>query len=295
MPEIPYNIPLVNAIKAEIKPDTQISDQEIYARLAPLYPETEYIGKGSQSIVVGHPLSPNKVLAFEHSPKTPKFPLEFSEIYHIHKVLSTLFPENFPRIYATSLIGSVRQRIEGKKIGSEVKEPTDMEGAVEYYINNLKEAVKKYKILVALAKNVGINLEIDAGSPNNFVIGPTGETIYLDLISNRSDDFTIDLKQAVALIRNRSYSNLGLIATQKKRLQQERALISSMRRIYELSIIKKHYKESSQVVENSEIERELKDIFNNTDLSSRKKRHAVAQSTDRINKTLIILSAGERT
>ncbi len=76
----------------------------------------EIIGRGSEHIVLTHPTRPDLVLALRL-----KRSMNFEEsriLFHTHAVLSTLFPDNFPRFIATlggSILplktGSIRQRI----------------------------------------------------------------------------------------------------------------------------------------------------------------------------------------
>ncbi len=89
--------------------------------LAILYPETEFVGRGNFSFVIGHPTNPNMVIAYNiFSSDIREDPIRAKEIYHMHRILSVLFPRNFPKFAA--VIGgenaqSIRQRVFYRKVG----------------------------------------------------------------------------------------------------------------------------------------------------------------------------------
>lgn len=291
MPETSHDMPLVTAIQAQMTSESHPSSDQIRREIAPLYPENNFIGIGSESIVVEHPHDPTKVLAVEYKPRLSGYPLEFSEVYNIHKVLSTLFPEHFPHLYAKAQgqnAGSLREKINGNKIGHEKEKPKDVDELVKSYFDNLKEGIKFHNILVEEAKEVGIDLNIDAGTPDNYVTDSDGTIIYLDLVENRSDNFTINMAQAIRRINDRQYPDLDEKEIQNTRTRQIATLVSGVRRIRELAIIKRSYNMDHEVSE-QEVERGMADVMSSANLTSDERTHFIAESSARINRTIQLI------
>lgn len=73
--------------------------------------DVSLIGAGHECVVVTSRDTPDIVVAFTYQDLTPA---ETKQIYLVHRVFSTLFPQNFPRFYASyggEYSRTVRQRI----------------------------------------------------------------------------------------------------------------------------------------------------------------------------------------
>lgn len=85
--------------------------------LAPLYPETRFLGMGAEAIVVANRDRPDKAIAFRYDNFERTDPITARRVFYAQRFFSTLFPHNFPHFYA-SIWGEkpqeVRQTIEVK-------------------------------------------------------------------------------------------------------------------------------------------------------------------------------------
>ncbi len=186
-----------------------VSERYIKEQIAPLYPETEFIGKGAECIVVGHPGNDEKVVAYKYT-KTFGHPLQALEIYHFHKFFNTLFPHNFPRFYA-SFGGeepfTVRERIHsgGTK-------------TIKYPFSEVERT----------CKSLGIPLSVD-DSEGNFIIGSDGGQYFSDTVMNINSSIFWEKFNSDKL---KSYMKKNGITGDR-----EKAVWSSLRRLRELEVV----------------------------------------------------------
>lgn len=100
-------------------------------------------------------------------------PKEAKEIFYTQRIMSTLFPHNFPRFFASyggttekQLSGTIRQRIDDK---------------------NLRFSVKEFKYNVEdLAKQLGMPVKFDYVTPKSFIATEDG-VYYLDKVKLRKN------------------------------------------------------------------------------------------------------------
>ncbi len=140
-----------------------------------------FIGAGSECAVIqplAHPheqswklkpkLREDVVVAIDYKNITD--PIEAKNIFYTHRIMSTLFPHNFPKFFAsygssdkTPLSGTVRQRVEKRESPS---------AAIIYPFGRVDEVINELKLPVYF----------DKGNYTNFMAGKDGGHYYLDKI-----------------------------------------------------------------------------------------------------------------
>jgi len=186
-----------------------VSERYVKEKIAPLYPETEFIGKGTEYIVVGHPENSEKVVAFKY-PKSFGHPLQALEIYHFHRFFNTLFPHNFPRFYAS--FGGEKPFTVREKIHSGYTK------TVRYPFSEVKKTCKA----------LGISLSVD-DSKGNFIIGSDGGQYFIDTVKNINSSIFWEKFNA-----NKLKSHMEKNGITGKR---EKVVWSSLRRLRELEVV----------------------------------------------------------
>ena len=104
---------------------------------------------------------PGKVIAINYRDLNPEIA---KQIFYRQRILSTLFPHNFPHYYASFVGkdgygGTVRQEI-----------TTDSHNEVKYPFRKVREALEQ----------IQLPIRIDTQDPKNFVVGIDGGEYYLD-------------------------------------------------------------------------------------------------------------------
>ncbi len=160
--------------------------------------DMEVVGRGAECVVLApmeeQPKSPRvkAILTYEHF--TP--PLA-KALFYSHRILSTLFPHNFPRFYAAfsgeeeKLSGSVRHRISSTPLTDHVGSGNASLKRLEWRtIGRLKSAalgktISRYPFSKALkdCKRLGIDIRYD-NSAVNFILGDDGGEYYVDSVIN---------------------------------------------------------------------------------------------------------------
>lgn len=123
----------------------------------------EYVGDGTECAVISSGGEYKKVIAFNYFDLEPRVA---KKIFYFQRILSTLFPHNFPHFYASfagnekggTSAGTIRQRIN-----------MDNQPKVKYPFGQAE------KILEELDVGVGFDT-----TTCNFGIGPDGGQYYLD-------------------------------------------------------------------------------------------------------------------
>ena len=210
--------PFVSDLKKELRDEKgvvhHIPEDYIRETLSPHYPETEYITKGIECVVVGHPHNENLVVAYQYD-KPNENPIRALEIYHLHRFFSNLFPHNFPRFRAAVShhnLFTVRDRIK----------PIDTE-KVKYPFR------RAYQACLA----IGIPLYVDF-TQQNFVIGLDGGQYYLDTIKNdnQKDEWSqINIQKLEEYMTKHHLSGM-----------KQKEIRSSLRRLGELQAISSGYR-----------------------------------------------------
>jgi hypothetical protein len=173
MPELPIEQPKIVSDFADKTSKKNVLDkirqgyecgEDKFATLAKLYPETEYVGQGSQVFVIGHPRDDEKVVAFNiFDGELSRNPIRAMELYHLHRFLHILFPHNFPKFYSVAggeNAQSVRQRVNSSP-GTQVRYP--------------------FSQVVDHCERIGFPLQID-DSAHNFVVASDGGEYYFDTV-----------------------------------------------------------------------------------------------------------------
>jgi len=134
----------------------------------------EYIGAGCDCVVIGTKDKPEKVVAINYRDLSPELA---KQIFYRQRILSTLFPHNFPHFYASiagkdNYGGTVRQRINGNSLGKIEGKGiiSDPEGKVKY----------PFEKVIEVCRQIGIPLSVDTQDDKNFVLGEDGGVYYLD-------------------------------------------------------------------------------------------------------------------
>lgn len=149
----------------------------------PLKASGEILDMGAESLVTETEDNPDILYAVqidgELSPKQAK------DIYWGHKILSTLFPHNFPRIYAA--YGDANKS--GRQLGRYY--PSRLTGTIREKIyphaDNTQEGRYSFQAVLSFCKDIGIpDVSVfDFFGDNNFIHGKDGGIYYVDTI-NRS-------------------------------------------------------------------------------------------------------------
>ena len=207
-----------------------LSSDFVRKDIAPLYPEIEFIGKGTHCIVIGAPGKADQVVAFGFRQEDASVdPFEAGEKYHSHRVLSILFPEHFPRFHAVQEgeeNWSVRH-----KIVINPEEEVDEKRAGE-----IKADIQ------AKAAELSILVYLDAAT-ENYVIDEDGNQIYIDVVLNNSRTFQYaDVAEILEHIERcygtDSKDESERKAAVKKIRRMKIEVLGSLRRLREIAILK---------------------------------------------------------
>lgn len=174
MPEDLGEIPIkIGDQYRQLRQEGQIFDKPDIKNLVESF-GAEYIGAGCDCVVISTKDKPEKVVAINYRDLNPEIA---KQIFYRQRILSTLFPHNFPHFYASiagkdSYGGTVRQRINGASL-DEIEEKgiiSDPEGKVKYPFGKVIE----------VCRQIGIPLSVDTQDDKNFVLGEDGGVYYLD-------------------------------------------------------------------------------------------------------------------
>ncbi|HJY98413.1 MAG TPA: hypothetical protein VJ227_01725 [Patescibacteria group bacterium] len=132
----------------------------------------EYIGDGYECVVIGREGQERSVVAFKF-PET--WPEKAQPVFYLHKILSTLFPHNFPSFHTVFYespkdrmpAGSIRQRINGPN--KDTLDDSEFEKLVKFKFSGIRSELKKMGLSVSLDESIW-----------NFAIGPDGGEYFLD-------------------------------------------------------------------------------------------------------------------
>lgn len=185
------------------------------------FSETEFIGSGSQFIVIVDPSDNKKVIAFKYSESGLESKLELLEKYHMHNVLNILFPEYFPKVYTSSQrTGQVRK----------ARVFPDKDLMKSYSKLRYEEYQRLYrKIEADIYSKSGISVDLDDYEKGNLIYDTSGNLKYIDLIRNSIGEFDYDLDRVLDYFTKINGSE-----------SDKRRLIRSLRRIRELDIINEY-------------------------------------------------------
>lgn len=182
------------------------SENELQKK-AELY-EEEYIGSGDESIVLA---SGERVQAYSYkgvSPEVAKL------IFYKQRIMSTLFPHNFPHFFAS--FGSLGKSSESYNQSGSIRQKIEM--------SKSQQISFPFESVVEICSEWNIPLDTDPAM-HNVATGTDGGEYYLDTLAVNYED---PLK----------YSNAVLYAQDHNYSQEDiRILLFSAQRIAELSYI----------------------------------------------------------
>ena len=236
MPEglIPEN-PLVRQVKLAQREDKHVFG--LIEELREQYPEVEYVGMGSNFIATVHPHDRTKVVVENYVTTEERniYPLDPFEKYHLHRVLSILFPRHIPKWHA------VRHDGRSLRVLSRVIEPEDCQVSLEE-----KDRVID-KITRAL-EELGVKIRLDQSGHKNFRRGADGKIFYVDEVNCSVKEWEkVSYDQLTSFYdRLRGRAGLEIGETDEELLQRntdkdKRSLVRSLRRLKELSVLKSAY------------------------------------------------------
>ncbi|OGC58162.1 hypothetical protein A2976_00955 [candidate division WWE3 bacterium RIFCSPLOWO2_01_FULL_41_9] len=199
-----------------------LKNAEVSKALKNVYPDEEFIGWGSEAIVIADRNDPETVVAYHLNHPSITGPFGPSKTYHINNVLHNIFPHNFPKLKAVwggETPVTFRRRI-----------LEDQNAAITYPIESV----------LYFFESLNNPLQLDIGSEDHFIKSSDGGEYYVDLVFNNipSVYFTSDFA-------NEELFTLGLMEGGKLKpsvLQlldekQKTAVLSSLERLKEISVM----------------------------------------------------------
>jgi hypothetical protein len=185
----------------------QLMTQIIRQRVDQSNLSVNVIGAGAESVVVDNPYNANEVIAIEYDNNGRPL-LNAPIMYHTHKLLSHLFPHNFPdlsRVTSQTIPITNRQKI------------ISGDHEIGYPMKDCLQKVKEF----------GLPIELD-NHPDNFATSVNGGQYYMDIIN--FDDYKWDKIQTTkitAYIRQQQYPP-----------QEQHVILESMNRLRVLGLAK---------------------------------------------------------
>ena len=206
---------LLKAVKDNISVD---EDRNVCIPILTLKKAGHILGGGGQHLVMSNPDNPDKeVLAFVYNESLTEE--HAKQIYYSQKIMNTLFPHNFPKIYAVTA-GSILDE-SGEKIPVEIrqkvvgKEPKDI---TELYQTNINKTLKnqipiKYPFSKVFDFYEEMGLENYNGDHRgNYINADDGGQYFVDILFEDNKDLLSLLnldpnKLQIYLLKN-NYSQL---------------------------------------------------------------------------------------
>lgn len=187
------------------------------------------ISSGDENVVFQAPQSPDKVYALTYW--TPLKAKEAKSGFYAHKVLSTLFPYNFPRIHAAygerfrsfspdgfarTLTGTVREKIEGADDDTIITHPfTD----VTTFLKEMGQTPQ----------------QVLDDQQRNYMIGADGGEYYSDFIRNTAGMSSIAPDRVVDWMRSHKVTDKKTGQERAYTEQEMRTVVHSFNRMQDLS------------------------------------------------------------
>lgn len=141
--------------------------------------EVEYLGAGVESIVIKSSDSKEGVAAaYSYEGLSP---YEAKESFYLQRILSTLFPSNFPKFYAAfsgehgEKAGTLRQFVKGRPFS---KVPDE----------EMRSKMNPFRSAMADLHNYGIDVQYDPNT-RNFAVGADGGMYYLDMLHGYDPEY----------------------------------------------------------------------------------------------------------
>ncbi len=227
----------------KIKDNTSIDGDNVYIPTVALKESGDLLGAGGQRFVITNPENPEKeVLAFvyqgELSPKHAK------QIYYSQKIMSSLFPYNFPKTYAVTA-GSfldkdtipveIRQKIVGEHPVDITKFYNTTKNKIIYLFDSLKKILHgkpyikyPYSKVFDFLNEMGLN-DYSGNNENNFINGNDGGQYFVDSLFEAKKDhlslLTLDQNKLQSYMIKNKYSE-----------HDQRKVLNALKRLKEISI-----------------------------------------------------------
>jgi hypothetical protein len=188
------------------------------------------IGQGTDCVVVSHSPVPEQSEKSGNVLKNPKVidtvvaldyavirsPKEAKKLFYTHRIMSTLFPHNFPRFQMTwgrdekrqDSSGSVRKRVVVLEKGGSPRSRESLDSTATHPFRNVMKEAQELKIPLNIDSYV-----------ENFGMGEDGGVYYLDKLYVYDDD-DWPLKRMLEYMRKNNYSDLAvkIVESSVKRL-----------------------------------------------------------------------------
>jgi hypothetical protein len=204
------------------------------------YPEVEFIGIGTQSIVVGDSDHPDRVLTYEYKRELTD-PLKYLELYHVHNLLHHLYPETFPAIHGIDFQVALKNKGRVIKHADNGYSAADMERI-------------SYTMAMHIGETSGLYIWLDS-NPKNFICDKEGSLKYIDLIAGDTDYLHVTPSRIMEFF-DKKYASC---VNQRKVKNRRKRTIYHVQRLIEIPAIA-YYHKMARRYENSYF-----DFFNPTE------------------------------
>lgn len=154
-----------------------INSSNVLAQI--LKDDNEYVGEGGRVVVAATEKNPEILVAISFK----EVPAEQAKnVYYNHKILSLLFPYNFPKILASfgrsegkGVSVNFRERVRGRNF-------TKAEAQVMKNGNAVSSKEHPFANVIGVCESLGIGMYFD-GNNRNYMLNDFGDEVYVDTIS----------------------------------------------------------------------------------------------------------------
>ena len=191
MPEIFSPALFTNETRDEMKKAEKRGDESSNTKAQILKDDLNYIGEGGRVVVAATEVNPEMLVAVSMKETTPT---EAKTIYYNQKLLKTLFPYNFPTIYAAwgktevrGVSANFRERINGRHFTKEETQKMHIGLPVESAANpfyKVRDTFIELDIPVVFDKN-----------ERNYMVSDYKDEMFVDMVNY--SNWTTDQKNRV--------------------------------------------------------------------------------------------------
>ncbi len=177
-----------------------------------------FVGEGGRMAVAALENDPDKLVAVSYKESSPE---EAKAVYYNHQILCTLFPDNFPRIYAAY------GRLNGKGLSLNFRErvygETFSKAGVQKMLNKVDRGLKdgedrSMARVIDVLRQLEIPFYFD-NNERNYMKGSGGQEVYVDTFNFRG--WTEEMKTKVLVyMKHHSYDekDIRIVENGVKRL-----------------------------------------------------------------------------
>lgn len=180
-------IQFINEVHARIR---EFREEDNLGEILELFSDkhgVKLIGYGSEYVVVEIDGEPTMVMAYTHKGFVPEL---MKEKFYAQRILATIFPHNFPRVYAVfgtdkwdKVSGTVRQKIES--VRTERKEHSYIELGTDerckFPFEEIIDTINKLELPIRLDTDEGKGYGSTRMPNTNFALAADGGIYYLDI------------------------------------------------------------------------------------------------------------------